>query len=108
MQDRLTHSELESLEYHGCSSGTPTPPFVRAAIVKACAELRQHRIIDADFNKAYQQGISDCIAKVKERRGYFELYRGPGAMQTKQLVFAILDEMLVFLEAMLERAKAGQ
>jgi hypothetical protein len=39
----LTDAELESLEYHGCSSGTSTPPMIRDAIVKAARELRGRR-----------------------------------------------------------------
>lgn len=99
---RLTDDELDSLEYHGCSSGTSTPQILRTAILQAVAEIRSSR--DGD---EYQRGIADCIKRVKDRRGYFELYRGHGAMQTKPVVFAIVDEMVVLLEAMLERAKAG-
>ena len=43
MTKRLTDEELESLEYHGCSSGTGTAPMVRDAIVKATTELRAYR-----------------------------------------------------------------
>jgi hypothetical protein len=39
----LTDEQLESLEYHGCSSGTGTPPILRDAIVRAVAEVRLHR-----------------------------------------------------------------
>jgi hypothetical protein len=39
----LTDAELESFEYHGCSSGTSTQPLVRDCIVRACAEIRDLR-----------------------------------------------------------------
>jgi hypothetical protein len=39
----LTDDELEAFEYHGCSSGTDTPPLVRNAIVRATQEIRHHR-----------------------------------------------------------------
>ena len=35
--------DLEGLRYHGCSSGTATPPMVRDQIVAACAEIDKLR-----------------------------------------------------------------
>lgn len=47
----LTDAELESLLYHACSSGTPTPPMVRDAVTKACLELADLRSEIATLRK---------------------------------------------------------
>jgi hypothetical protein len=39
----LHDDEIESLEYHACSSGTSTQPIVRDAILRAIIELRRRR-----------------------------------------------------------------
>lgn len=52
-----------------------------------------------------QKGVQDCIDIVRQRQKHYECYREPGAMQTKPATFAVLDEMLIFLEAHLERVK---
>ncbi len=63
---------------------------------------------------AYQRGIADCIAMVKNRRRYYECYLAKSGetldqagMRTKPATFATLDEILVFLGAMLERAETA-
>lgn len=56
----------------------------------------------------YLRGVDDCIAKIQARRDYYELYREPGAMQTKPVTFAIIDEILVFLRAIRERRVVEQ
>lgn len=50
-----------------------------------------------------QKGVQACIDIVKRRKQYYELYREPGAMQTKPATFATLDDILIHLEAHLER-----
>ena len=42
----LSADELEALEYHACSSGTPTPQLVRHTILRLCRELRERRAAD--------------------------------------------------------------
>lgn len=43
----LAADQLESVEYHACSSGTPTPVKVRDAILSMVREIRRRRAWDA-------------------------------------------------------------
>jgi hypothetical protein len=57
------------------------------------------------INVAYRAGIEDSIKCIKQRKAHYELYREDGAIKTHPATFAVLDEMLVFLGAMLERTQ---
>ena len=43
----LSADQLEAVEYHACSSGTPTPQMVRDAILAMTREIRWRRAWDA-------------------------------------------------------------
>ena len=74
---------------------------------------------DIAYKDGWKVGIADAIKIVKARLAHYEMYRcdcsrhstevqhRPGCkaemMSTHPATFAVLDEMLVFLEAMLER-----
>jgi hypothetical protein len=68
----------------------------------------------------WEAGVADCIRQVKARQAHFELYRASEdcrscdeddlmlahvAMRAHPATFAVLDEILVMLEAMLERGQ---
>lgn len=53
-------------------------------------------------------GIDECIAIIKRRQAHYECYRDGDMMKAKPETFAILDEMLVFLQAHRERSSALQ
>lgn len=61
---RLSNANLEALLYHGCSSGTPTPPMVRDGLVKACVELQQRRAADLTATEVAE--ARDLIAWVDD------------------------------------------
>ncbi len=42
--DDLSVEELDGLEFHACSSGTPTPRKVRDLVLRATRELRRRRM----------------------------------------------------------------
>ena len=55
--------------------------------------------------RTWFDGVRDAIKIVEYRQKHYEIYREPGAMQTKPEVFATIDELLIFLKAMLERGE---
>lgn len=55
--------------------------------------------------RTWADGVKDSIKIVEYRQRHYELYRAPGLMQTKPEVFATIDELLIFLKAMLERGE---
>lgn len=66
-QEDLSDSELDDLEYHGCSSGTATPRVVRDAVVRATQEIRRRRrdqAFDAAPVTLVERGVSErMVAK---------------------------------------------
>lgn len=63
----------------------------------------QRDAVISEVERTRLTGIDECIAIVKRRRDYFGLYRDGDMMKTKSVTFAIIDELLVFLEAHRER-----
>ena len=67
----------------------------------------------AERAEGWKDGVRDAIKKIKARQAHYELYRANAsdedltlarvALRTHPATFAVLDEVLVFLEAMLER-----
>lgn len=55
--------------------------------------------------RTWDDGVKDAIKIVKYRQQHYEIYRDGEAMRTLPAVFATLDEVLIFLEAMLERGE---
>ncbi len=55
----------------------------------------------------YIRGVEDALKCVKRRQEHYELYRNGDAMRTHPATFAILDELVVFLSALKERAESG-
>lgn len=62
--------------------------------------------------RTWFDGVRDAIKIVEYRQKHYEIYRAkPGqtlaeaGMQTKPEVFATIDELLIFLKAMLERGE---
>jgi hypothetical protein len=67
MEGRLTDSELESLLYYACSSGTGTPTWVRDKLTAACIELLERRHIEKEsipMSNTEPCGINGCDAEV--------------------------------------------
>jgi hypothetical protein len=65
--DDLSVEELDSLEYHACSSGTSTPRRVRDFILRVTQELRRRRV-------SVRSPSDDLITAVD--RGAKHAYRG--------------------------------
>lgn len=72
------------------------------------------RPVPTNHMKGWKAGVEDCIRQVKARQAHYELYRlkddddlvlAHVAMRTHPATFAVLDELLVMLEAMLERGE---
>ncbi len=61
--------------------------------------------IAAGQKQGWQDGLNDAIEIVKKRKIYYDLHREGEAMKTKPVVFAIIDELLVMLEAQLQRGQ---
>lgn len=59
----LDDEEVDALEYHGCSSGTSTPPMVRDAIVRATREIRRHRKTTAADEEHTRQIVTEEIKR---------------------------------------------
>lgn len=62
--------------------------------------------------RTWFDGVRDAIKIVEYRQKHFEMYRAkPGetlaeaGMQTNPIVFGVIDELLIFLKAMLERGE---
>lgn len=55
--------------------------------------------------RTWFDGVRDALKIVEYRKKHYELYREPGALQTKPEVFATIDELLIFLNAMLGRGE---
>lgn len=68
---------------------------------------------DLVVHEGWLKGVADAIKAVKARKAHYELYREKEpsddlvlahiAMRTHPATFAVLDELLVMLEAMHER-----
>ena len=56
-------------------------------------------------DRSWAGGVRDAIKIVEYRQQHAEMYRNGGDMQTHPAVFATLDEVLVFLKAMLSRGE---
>jgi hypothetical protein len=54
------------------------------------------------------QGIDECIGILASRRAHYECYRTGDMMTTHPATFAIINELLVFMQAHRERALAAQ
>jgi hypothetical protein len=63
------------------------------------------RLFRRKQERTWFDGVRDAIKIVEYRQKHYEIYRNPGAMQTKPEVFATIDELLIFLKAMLERGE---
>lgn len=61
------------------------------------------RDVKRERDAAMRAGIEQCIDIVGRRQRYYEHYRESGPMQTKPATFAVLDEVMTFLNAHLER-----
>ena len=62
----LTDDDLEGLEHLGCSSGTSTPPMVRDAIVRACTEIRRHRVAQIASMERVRGIVRSALTEVIE------------------------------------------
>lgn len=55
--------------------------------------------------RTWTDGVKDAIKIAEYRLQHYELYRHGEAMRTKPEVFATIEELLIFLRAMLERGE---
>ena len=64
------------------------------------------RLFRRKQERTWFDGVRDAIKIVEYRQKHHELYRDPnGPMVTKPEVFATIDELLIFLKAMLSRGE---
>ncbi len=98
---RLTDEELAVLD------DLRDLPIRGAHVSRAIAELRERRA--ADLSAEDVRGIDVAIGIIQRRRQHYELYVDPSAaMVTHPATFAVIDELLVFLQAERDRLIAAR
>lgn len=66
----ITDDEIEGALWHGCSSGTSTPPLVRDVLVKLCTEVRRLRaLINVPGTENFLNDVRNEAAHQIERWG---------------------------------------
>lgn len=67
--------EIDGLEWHGCSSGTTTPPMVRDAIIRVVAELRRTRTRASDLKLAHAKVCVEHDEQIDKALDYLAILR---------------------------------
>ena len=79
-----------------------------AAVVESGADRDRLRsalaTAERERDEARRTGIDECIEIVRGRQRHYELYRHGDAMKTHPATFAIIEELLVFLQSHRERS----
>lgn len=78
--------------------------IIARALLHLAAEVGTFKARLAEVERdEYARGLTKAVAILKARRAHYERYRDGVEMKTKPEVFAIIGELLVFIEAEHER-----